>query len=209
MTGVIASAGFASGDRIVVGYWSDSPLGALTDVMWARPDGERVLLAPDQPAADFITAVYTFDRVELVTVKAGGGERWLELEAGPLELQLKAAAGWRVPFPRPPWFTRWIEAPAASALLGVRAYGSTPSGVHCWYRGDIHRRVVAGWATVDGADLGAIGPVASPCRFGFSEPPKGPSIVTVRPLLEDPSGRLDEVIRGAARERVPTPISPA
>ena len=32
------------------------------------------------------------------------------------------------------------------------------------------------------------------CRFGFSEPPKRPSLTAVRPLLEDPSGRLDQVV---------------
>jgi hypothetical protein len=178
--------------------------------MWARPDGERVLVAPDQPAADFITALYQFDRVELAPVKAAGGERWLEMEGGPLEMQLKAAAGWRIPFPRPPAFTRWLEAPIARALLGVNAYGTTGSGVREWYRADEHRRVLTGWATADGRDLGAVGPITTPCRFGFSEPPRGPSIVAVRPLLEDPSGRLDEVIRRAARERValPAPAAP-
>jgi hypothetical protein len=208
LTGFIASAGFASGDRIVVGQWTDSPLGPLTDVMWARPDGERVLLVPDQPAADFITSLYEFDRVELVPVTAGGGERWLEMAAGPLEMQLKAAAGWRVPFPRPPAFTRFVEAPIARALLGVNVYGTTSSGVREWYRADEHRRVLTGWATADGRDLGALGPVTPPCRFGFSDPPRGPSIVAVRPLLEDPSGRLDEVIRRAARERVALPAPP-
>src|SRR4051794_6982508 len=188
LTGTIASAGFASGDRIVIGHWTDSPLGAFSDVMWARPDGERVLLAPDQPVATFITALYDFDRVEIVPVKAGAGDRWLELEAGPVEVQLKAAAGVRVPVPRPPWVTRFVEAPIARALLGVQVYGTTASGVREWYRTDEHRRVVTGWATADGRDLGAIGPIAPPVRFGFSEPPRRPSIVAVRPLLQEPAG---------------------
>jgi hypothetical protein len=209
LSGTIASAGFASGDRIVIGHWTDSPLGAFSDVMWARPDGERVLLAPDQPVADFITALYDFDRVEIVPVKAGAGDRWLELEAGPVEVQLKAAAGVRMPVPRPPWVTRFVEAPVARALLGVQVYGTTRGGVREWYRFDEHRRIVTGWATAEGRDLGAIGPVAPPVRFGFSEPPQRPSIVAVRPLLEDPSGRLDEVIRKAARERVVVPVNPA
>ncbi|MEY2405465.1 MAG: hypothetical protein QOG39_381 [Acidimicrobiaceae bacterium] len=191
LSGFIASAGFASGDRILVAHWTDSPLGPLTDVLWTRPDGERVLLVPDQPAADFVTSVYDVDRVDIVPVKAGVGERWLELDAGPLEVQLKAAAGWRIPFPRPLWFTRFVEAPVARSLLGVQAYDTTASGVHVWYRADVHRRIVTGWATAEGRDLGALG--------------SRPSIVAVRPLLEDPSGRLDEVIRRAARHRVSSP----
>jgi hypothetical protein len=199
LSGFLATVAFASGDRIVVAHWTDSPLGPLTDVLWTRPNRERVLLVPDQPSADFITAVYAVDRVEIVPVKAGVGDRWLELDAGPLEVQLKAAAGWRVPFPRPLWFTRFVEAPIARRLLGVEAYSTTAGGVHVWYRADEHRRIVTGWATAEGRDLGALAPRSS--------------IVAVRPLLEDPSGRLDEVIRRAARERVAlpgaAPVNPA
>lgn len=207
LTGTIASSGFASGDRIVIGYWTDSPLGAFSNVLWVRPDAERVLLAPDQAVADFITALHTVDRVEIVPVKAGAGDRWLELEAGPVEVQLKAAAGVRMPVPRPPWVTRFVEAPIARALLGVQVYGTTPSGVRGWYRADEHRRIVTGWATADGRDLGAIGPLTPALHIGLSEPPQHPSIVAMRPLLEDSTGRLDEVIRRAARERVVVPVN--
>ncbi|GIS41883.1 MAG: hypothetical protein Ct9H90mP14_3390 [Methanobacteriota archaeon] len=45
--GRISSSGFASGDRIVIGDWKKSPLGAFTNVMGAQnPDGTRVLLSP-------------------------------------------------------------------------------------------------------------------------------------------------------------------
>ena len=188
MKGVIASARFASGDRFFIGYWDDTPLGPFTDVMWARSDGTRVLLVPDESVADFITGVYSFDRVEIAAVKATGGERFLELTAGPVEVQLKAGVGYRIPFPRPPWVTRWVEAPIARLAFGVDAYTVTPRGVRRWYRTDEHRPISAGWATLDGRDLGAL--------MAHSSIVKGGS------LLEDPSGRLDDVVREAARRRV-------
>lgn len=35
MAGSIVSSGFASGDRVVVGHWHETPIGPITDVMWA------------------------------------------------------------------------------------------------------------------------------------------------------------------------------
>jgi hypothetical protein len=168
----------------------------MTDVMWARPDGERVLLVADAAAADFITAVYRFDRVELVSVVAAFDGRRLELEAGDLVLFMEGGRGWPVPLGRlrPAWFTRWVEGPVAGRLLGVRTYGVSPTGVREWYRADHYRRVVRARASLAGTDLGALGRLEHPARFGFSEPPRRPSIVAVRPLLQDPSGRLDQVV---------------
>jgi hypothetical protein len=53
---------------------------------------------------------------------------------------------------------------------------------------------VRGSAAVDGVDLGDLRPVDPPVRFGFSDPPRRPSMVTVRPRLVDPSGRLGDVL---------------
>jgi hypothetical protein len=187
LRGHIASAGFASGDRFVVGSWQASPVGPLVDVMWARPDGERVLLAPSAEAATYITSVYGFDRVEVVDVAGGVAPdgRGLRVVAGPVALSL--STGWGVPLPlAPAWFVRWVEGPVARALLGVRTYGVSPTGVREWYRATSWRPVRRGSASVHGADLGALGPVDPRCGFGFSEPPVRPSIVAVRPQLERP-----------------------
>ena len=70
--------------------------------------------------------------------------------------------------------------------MGVRTYGVSPTGVQEWYRADRWCPVSAGAAAVAGVDLGPIGPVDPPCGFGFSEPPKRPSITAVRPLLAFP-----------------------
>ncbi len=200
LAGSIWSAGFASGDRVVVGHWDESPIGPLVDVMWARPDGERVLLVPTPAAGAFVTAVYRFDRVEVVDVEAHSDGARLHVGAGALSLFLEAGGGWRLPFGRhrAPWFTRWVEGAVAAPLLGVRTYGVSPRGVHQWYRADEYRRLAHGRAEVAGADLGPLGPLEPPVRFGFSEPPRRPSAVRVRPLLHDPSGRLDEVLAGLA-----------
>lgn len=194
LDGVIASAGFASGDRVVVGHWDRTPIGPMTDVMWARPDGERVLLAPDDDAAAFITAIYVFDRVEIVPCRALGSERGMRVRAGPLTVRLEGGAAIRLPLARPAWFTRRVEGPLARTLLGVETWGSSPTGVQEWYRATSFRRVVAGSGQLDGHDLGAIGPPRPDLGVGFSEPPAVASLVGVQPLLEDPSGRLDDVL---------------
>jgi hypothetical protein len=90
--------------------------------------------------------------------------------------------------------TRWVEGPIARAAMGVRTYGESPTGVREWYRADEYRPLVAAEGSVAGADLGPMAPFATPAGFGFSEPPRRPALVKVRPLLEDPSGRLDAVL---------------
>ncbi len=192
---MIVSAGFTSGDRFMVGHWADSPIGPLDDVMWGRPDGERVLLAASAREADFITAVYRFDRVEVVPVRARSGEGTFELAAGDLELRARAGRGWRLPLRRrPAWFTRWVEGPVARVTMGVRTYGTSPTGVREWYQAERSRHLVEASARLAGADLGTLRPRWDPVRVGFTEPPRRPSWVDVRPLLEDPSGRLDRLL---------------
>ena len=192
LVGTITSAGFASGDRFVVGSWQVSPIGAFSDVMWAGPDGERVLLVGTEAAGRFVTAVYRFDRVEVVPLRTALSATVLDVEAGAVRLHVRAGPGWRFPFARlrPPWVTRWVEGPLAFALLGVRTYGVSPSGVREWYRADEYRPVAAGRACVAGRDLGDLLPRWAPAAFGFSEPPRSSAMVRVRPVLEDAGGRL-------------------
>ena len=203
LSGLICSAGFASGDRFVVGHWERSPLGPMTDLMWARPDDERVLLVDRPEVGDFITAVYRFDRVQVVPVHVGWDGTNLELTAGDVTLDTRAGAGRRVPLARfrPPWFTRWVEGALARPLLGVRTYGVSASGVREWYRTDEYRPVVAAAAYLQREDLGGLGPLVPPVRFGFTGPPRRPSIVRVRPLLVDPTGRLDRLLAGSSGAR--------
>ena len=69
LRGTISAFGLRSGDRIVVGAWHRSPVGPFADVMWAGPDGTRVLLAPDRRAADYVAGIYRFDRIDVVQVE--------------------------------------------------------------------------------------------------------------------------------------------
>lgn len=193
LRGRIAATGFASGDRLVIGMWDASPIGPFADVMWAQPDGHRVLYATARPAR-FITAVYGFDEVVETEVRASSGGASLDVAFGPWKLALRA--GRAVPFPpRPAWVTRYVEAPIARRLMAVETYGVSPTGVEEWYRSSAVRRVRA--ATILGPQaLGAIAPLVPRCGFGFSEPPRFPSLTEVRPRLRDRSGRLDAVLAG-------------
>lgn len=196
-----------SGDRFVVGHWTDSPLGPITDLMWATPQGERRLLASTEEVTGFVSAVYGFDHVEVAALDVDADDHRLDLSAPDLglELHLRAGPGWRIPFRRPAWFTRWVEGPVARRLLGVRTYGVSPTGVREWYRADVYRPVVEARASVEGRDLGQLRPLDPPVRFGFSEPPRRPSMVSVRPLLHDPSGALDRLLGPPARAPAPRP----
>ena len=163
-------------------------MGPLDDLMWARPDGRRVLVAPTDEGAAYVSGVYGFDEVVVGPLRVHLNGRSLDVHAPGLELELHLRAGRAVvlPWARPAWFTRWVEAPIARRLLGVAVYGLSPSGVQEWYRAVSFRRVLAGWASIEGRDLGRLGPIDPPVGFGFSEPPRFPSMVGVHPLLERP-----------------------
>lgn len=186
MRGSIVSSGFRSGDRVVVGDWLESPVGRLTDVMWAAPSGERVLYAPDEEAAAFIGGIYEFDRIEVVDLRADRGSRTLTVSFRDRLLRFDARRGLPIPFRRPAWFTRRIEGPIARRLLGVHTFGTSPTGVEEWYRADRWAPLRDASAVVAGRSLGEMRPVSPACGFGFSEPPKRPSWVDVRPLLRYP-----------------------
>ena len=187
MSGAISSCGFASGDRFVVGRWDRSPIGSTIDVMWARPDGTRVLLAPDQATADFVTSVYRFDEVRVVDITFDATADTLRLEAGPLRLHLAAGPAVLWLPRRPLWFTRWVERPFAYLLMRVRTWGTSPTGVQEWYQAESCRFVRTASASIDGVDLGARAQLSPACGFGFSESPRWPSIVRVRPTLRLPA----------------------
>jgi hypothetical protein len=198
LSGMIASAGFTSGHRFVVGVWDTSPVGPLCDVMWAAPDGRRVLLVDRPQAAAFITAVYGFDEVRVVPLACERDADRLSVGAGPVHLELRLGRWWPIPaarLRRSP-LIRPVERVLARLLLGVETVGVSPTGVGEWYRADRYRRVVTARAALDGVDLGGLTRFAVPARFGFSEPPRSPAVVRVAPLLEDRTGRLAATLDG-------------
>ena len=198
--GMIAAGGFASGEQTVVGLWRDSPLGSFVDVMWFRPDGHRVLLAPNEAVADYVSTVYDFDEVRAVAVRGGWTGEAVDVEAGPVHVQLVAGhRNWRSwLFGARPRFLRrqrwWIEledrlvAPLGDPLLGgaegVALSGTTSSGRREWYSIDDHRWIVRGRLTVDGDDAGELTELRPGLRVGVSDFPTRPALVNVVTLIE-------------------------
>lgn len=189
--GTISSAGFASGDRFVVGCWDDAPVGPMLDVMWGRPDGARVLLAQTDAHAQFIASIYDFDEIDVTPLRGSSDGQQTHVEAPGLDLRLRGGRARRIPIPRPLWFTRWVEAPIARRLMQVEAYGLSPRGAREWYQATAWRWVGDGSAVVGGRDLGPPRPFDEPVGVGFSEPPRRPSIVTVTVAI-DRSARPDD-----------------
>jgi hypothetical protein len=200
LDGRIASAGFASGDRFVVGDWRATPIGPMNDVFWAASSGERVLLVPSTRVGDFVSSVYRFDRIEVVPFVVASDARSLRVVAGDVELSFQGGRALRVPFHRPCWFTRVVEDRIAQRLVDVRTYGFSPTGVREWYRATGLRIVRAASARVAGTDLGAFGPARPALHVGFGEAPRWPSIVELRTTID--GARTDRYARRAASEMV-------
>jgi hypothetical protein len=198
--GTISAVGLAAGDRIVVGAWHRSPIGAFADVMWAEPDGTRLLLARDQRTADYVAGIYLFERIEVMRLEWTATPSTLSLHAGQLQVDLAASGGRRVSVPRPWWFTRWVEGPIARRLMGVDVHGTSPLGVEGWYQARAWRWIhdgqvriagedqgpLDGQVRIAGEDQGPLGPPRPPLREGFSEPPPRPSIIDVVVRLRRP-----------------------
>ena len=199
-TGAIAAAGFASGEVTVVGMWRSSPLGRLVDVMWIRPDGERVLLAPSPLARTFIEGLYAFDRAEGVDVRGGWDGRVVDVTAGPVHVRLvPAERDWRswvfAARPRilrrsPAWLAleNALVAPLGPLLLGgtagVHLSGVTPGGRREWYSVDDYRPVAEGALTVGGRDAGTLTALRADIGVGLSAFPTRPALVHLATLIE-------------------------
>lgn len=191
--GQIAGVGSTSGVRVVVGRWVDTPLGAFGDAMVEGPDGHRVLVAPTDAVAGFITATYGFDevRVEPITVEQRRGpDGALAWRVDSASLELDLTLGGRRPLghllrlvPRPlatsPVWATLIDPVARVVLDGVRTRGTALAGRREYYGAtDVHA-VTSVRGRFDGIRLGELRPVDPPCRFGFSSTPRDPSVTDV------------------------------
>ena len=179
LAGSITSVGFSSGHRFVVGHWPESPIGAFADIMWARPDGSRALLAAEKAAA-FVTSVYPFDEVEVQKVLVAVEERRLTVRARDLRLSL-ALGRLVVPFPppAPAWSPARSRTCAPTPSSGPGPRGVSPTGVSEWYRTRSLRWVSEASASLHGESLGPMGTVRRPLGFGFTDPP--PAALPGRP----------------------------
>jgi hypothetical protein len=196
--GAIAGVGTTSGTRVVVGRWPDSPYGSFADAMVETATGRRVLLAPTDQVAEFVSSTYSFDEVRIepfVVVDSGDG--W-SVRSDSLELEIAigspTALGRLVGLvPRrvaeSPWWCTVTDPIARLVLRGVRTRGSAGGGRREYYGATGVRRLTAATGSLDGLDLGALAPVDPPPRFGFSSTPRRPSVTTVVTTIIEADGR--------------------
>lgn len=195
-TGHIAGLGTSSGVRMVIGSWAQSPFGRFADVMMEAADGHRTLLAPNAEIADFVSATYTFDSIEIGDVTVAHTRDGFTLTAPRLDVcgRLGGPARFdrllRLVPPRlavaPAWL-RVIDPVAARLVEGVRTAGSAGHGRREYYGVRRTRRIAAVRAHLNDIDLGALAPLNPPARFGFSSVPADPQLVSVTTTIDLPA----------------------
>ncbi|OYN93408.1 hypothetical protein CGZ95_18790 [Enemella evansiae] len=187
-TGRILGAGSTSGLRLVIGDWASSPLGTFTDVMVATPEDRRLLLAPTNEVADYVSDTYRFDEVVVVPVELSvAADRW-RLTAGDLACRLRlggrTAAGrllHAVPdaIERSRGFATIADPIARRIFPGVRTRGSAGGGRREYYGAHDQHRVIELAGSWRGRPLGELAPVDPAPRFGFSSTPVEPCLTRV------------------------------
>jgi hypothetical protein len=191
--GRIAGIGTASGTRIVVGMWDESPFGTFADVMVEHPSGHRILIAPRQAVADFVASTYAFDEVRIEPVSIARGDEWsvhtrsLQLRFTPGKPLWVSSVLGLVPavFRRSAWWARLCNPFAGRLMPGVKTYGSAGGGRTEWYAASHVRRLTCARATWEGEELGDLAPVTPPVRFGFASSPARPTLTTLTSYVRD------------------------
>jgi hypothetical protein len=195
-TGHIAGLGTAAGIRMVIGSWSESPFGRFADVMVETADGQRTLLAPRQEIAEFVSATYTFDHIEIGPVSVEHNSAGFSVAAPGLTVAGRLGAS--APFDSllrlvpsrlatPPLWLRAIDPVASRLLKGVRTAGSAGNGRREYYGVRRSRRITAVTGTFRGVDVGGLAPLDPPVRFGFSSAPSTPQMVSVTTTIDLPA----------------------
>jgi hypothetical protein len=195
-TGHIAGLGSSAGVRMVVGSWLISPFGQFADVMVETGAGERILLAPNDAVAEFVSSTYSFDAVEIGPVTVEHSENNLAVTAP--ELDVTCHLGGPGAFDRllrlvpgpiataPLWF-RAINPIAAHLMPGVHTAGTAGNGRREFYGVRRTRRLLDLHGAFRGTDLGGLAELRPPVRFGFSSAPAVPALVSVTTTIDLPS----------------------
>jgi hypothetical protein len=201
-TGHIAGFGSGSGVRMVVGSWLTSPFGRFADVMVETADDERILLAPTDEVAEFISATYSFDRIQTGPVMVEQTATAFAVTAPELDITCRiggpAAFDWllRLVPGRIATAPLWLRAiaPAAALLVpGVRTAGTAGHGRREYYGVRRTYRIAELSGTFRGDDLGGLAELQPPVRFGFSSAPSTPQLVSVTTTIDLPSSVDDAV----------------
>lgn len=192
--GAIAGMGTTSGTRLVIGMWPRSPLGSFSDVMMERPDGHRVLLAPNESVVEFVSGTYNFDETILCEVTRGrdGNHWWVKAGALRVEFEVgkRTALGALlrlVPqgIATQTWFTAAIDPIARVVMRGVRTKGSAGAGRTEYYAALDQHQIITAEASWEGTQLGTLTPVEPPVDFGFGSTPSAPSLVRIITTITD------------------------
>lgn len=198
-TGCIAGSAFASGDTVVVGAWASSPFGRFVDVMWVRPDGSRVLLAPTAAVADYVASLYSFDEVVTTPVAGGWDGHCIAVRADGLRVRMVARRrdlrSWLFALrPRrlresPAWIVveDTLARPVVGSIIGgargVRASGVAPGGQREFYGVADYRPVEHATLTLDGVAAGAMRDLGH-LGIGLSSFPARPAVVHVTTMVQ-------------------------
>lgn len=192
--GAIAGIGTVSGTRLVLGLWPHSPFGPIVDAMVERADGHRLLIAPTDEVATFISTTYQFDEVRVeptaLTIRA---QTWTvrtpSLSAG-IDVGRRTPVGVLLsivprPLARSRWWCRAIDPVARVIRPGVQTVGTAGGGRREWYCALDEHLITAATVRCDGADLGPLRPVVPSVRFGFASTPPRPALVRVTTLVQE------------------------
>jgi len=194
-TGHIAGIGTGAGVRMVVGAWLQSPFGRFADVMVETADGRRTLLAPSDQVAEFVSATYEFDSVEIGPVDVDHRVDGFSVSAPGLVVDARLGGPARfdgllrmVPgrLATAPAWLRIVDPVAARLIPGVRTAGSAGNGRREYYGVRRSSRIAAVTGSFRGVDLGGLAPLDPPVRFGFSSAPSAPQMVSVTTTIDLP-----------------------
>ena len=182
--GEIFSSGFDSGDRIVIGNWKNSPFGEFTDIMWAKPNGEKVLIAPNEGILDFIASMYSFDNTIISEFEIEESTNHIIVKNSEIVCELKWNRGIKIPLNRPLWFISSIEYIFGLILFKTKTHGITKNKKQEWYAVKKISKLEEIKIIINGENLGKMRNFEPKAGFGFSEPVKKPSVVSVKTHIQ-------------------------
>ena len=181
--GRVISSGFQTGDMVVIGDWRESPHGAFTNLMWAKPDGTRVLIAPSEELGDFVSSLYSFEKVIVSPMEIERTEKSIEVKCDLGRVYMQWGMTIPLPFSRPRWFIANVEAPFARLFFGTKTHGTTRNGRKEWYHVRGLSRMKSVELELDGRSTKQMTGMAPSACFGFSNPPRMPLSVRVDSLI--------------------------